>query len=211
MNGKARFIAVTSGCGGVGTSSLAVALGRVLSRLNEKRVLYITFDFLASKCDIPGGATRRDFLEYYQNLIFAEGPGTIDISEDIVCDSYGLNYLKCDAGINPLHLGIDNIPAFLINLNIEYDAVILDVPCNNMTGITIFPLCEDIVMNYGIARRHQKKYCDDFMDLLDLICRDSKLHSFESATDLDSFTNGDVDIHGEFGAGVRRLAAELGF
>lgn len=211
MNAGARFIAVTSGCGGVGTSSLAVALGRVLARINEKSVLYITFDFLASKCEIPGGSSRRDFLEYYQKVILQEGQGKIDISEDVITDAYGLNYLKCDAGINPLHLGIDNISDFLLKLNLDFDAVILDVPCNNMTGITVFPLCEDIVLNYGISKPHQVKYCDDFFDLLNLICHDSNLHRFVCGIDSFSFENGDADIHGEFGSEVRRLAEELGF
>ena len=205
-----RFIAVSSACGGVGTSSLAVALGRVLTRLYERKVLYVSFDFLADKSMMQGGAGRRDFLEYYQKTIQPNGSQSIDFIKDIVTDFYGLDYFKCDEGINPLNFNIDNLPEFIMSLNMNYDALILDVPCSNITGLKLFPVCEDIVVNYGISRPHQKKYCDNFTDFLGRVSPQSVLHRFSCGFDEFSFRDGDVDIHGEFGAEVRKLAEEIG-
>ena len=211
MNGNARFIAVTSGCGGVGTTSLAVALGRVLSRLNEKNVLYVSLELLSSKSNMPGGMSERDFLECYENIMVNAEKKEFDISSDVMTDPYGLKYLKCDDVFNPLHSAISSIDTFLIQMNLDYDAVILDVPVNSALGFTLFPLCENVVMNYGIAQPHRKKYCDEFLKLIMNFCQESRFHNFSCGFDDFSFKDGDVDIHGEFGAEVRRLAAEIGF
>ena len=211
MNGNARFIAVTSGCGGVGTTSLAVALGRILARLHEMNVLYVSFELLSSKSSMPGGMSERDFLEYYEDIIVNREKKKIDITDDVVTDSYGLNYLKCDGVFNPMHSAMSNVDAFLIQMNLNYDAVILDVPVNSAKGLILFPLCESVVMNYGTAQPHRKKYCDEFLKFIMPFCHESRFHSFSCGFDEFSFKDGDVDIHGEFGAEVRRLAAEIGF
>ena len=86
MKGEAKFIGITSGCGGVGTSSLALVLGRSLSRFFNKKVLFLSFDLLASKSPTEGGASRKDFFNYYQKLISDSEESEGSLSDFIVSD-----------------------------------------------------------------------------------------------------------------------------
>lgn len=211
MKGEAKFIGITSGCGGVGTSSLALVLGRSLSRFFNKKVLFLSFDLLASKSPAGGGASRKDFFNYYQKVISdcVESEGCL--SDFIVSDEYGLDYLKSDSGINVLYTGFENLERVLLNSDLVYDVVILDVPSSQLKGLTMLPVCEYIIMNYGIAKVYQYKYCDEYAEFLKFLCPDSVINKFIAHEDTDSFIEGEVDIHGEFGSEVRALAQKLGF
>jgi len=214
VNGNSRFIGITSGCGGCGTSSLAIALGRILSRLKGMNVLYVTFDFMSSKCEHPGGMTRRDYYDFYLGKTINSEVESLDYKSDVlfktVKDSYGLNYLKSDDYINPMLSCYEEIETFLVDFNIQYDLVILDIPCNSMVGLKITRLCEDIIINEGICKPFQKIYCEQHLKFLKNIAVDSKFTIFTAGFDENSFNNGDVDIHGEFGSEVRALAENLG-
>jgi len=215
MEASSRFIGITSACGGVGTSSLAVTLGRILSRLNEKNVLYISFDCLPSKCEVKSGMSRRDIYDIYCKAGNGDFNACISteekiISDFIVKDDYGLNYLKVEAKINPFHKGIPDNDGFLLQCNLNYEFVILDVPSGSFAGVSVFNLCEDLIVNEGIAKPYQKKYCDDCYELLKILAPASRLHRFAAGIDAASFENGNVDIHGEYGSEVRKLVTQLG-
>lgn len=210
MKGESKFIGITSACGGVGTSSLALVLGRSLSRFFNKKVLFLSFDLLASKSPVGGGVNRKDFFKYYQKVVSESEESESILSDFIVSDEYGLDYLKSDSGINVLYTGFENMEKVLMNSDLAYDIVILDVSSAQLKGLTILPVCEYIIMNYGIAKAYQYKYCDEYADFLKLLCPDAVINKFSSHEDSESFIEGEVDIHGEFGSEVRTLAQKLG-
>ncbi len=214
MKGEAKFIGITSGCGGIGTSSLALALGRSLSRFFNKKVLLLSFDLLASKSPSAGcasGASRKDFFNYYQKMISGAEETENSLSDFIVSDEYGLDHLKSDSGINVLHTGFEHLEDVLKNFDPVYAVVLLDVPCSQLKGLTMLPVCENIIMNYGIAKAYQYRYCDEYTEFLKLLCPDAIINKFISHEDPESFAEGELDIHGEFGSEVRALAEKLGF
>lgn len=204
MQGNARFVGFTSGCGGCGTTSAALAYGRSLSRLEGKNVLYISFDFLCSKCLGDGKASKKDL---YNVIVAGEEPNVL--RNEIVEDCFGLKYMSFSDIVNPLHLNSKDLDFLFTNLSINFDVVILDVPSNSIMNVEVLPYCEDIVVVYGYNNRVHK-YCDDEFSYVTQLCLDSVPHKFYSDYDEESFLDDTVEIHGSFGAKVRELATQIG-
>lgn len=212
MKLESKLIGITSGCGGVGTSSLALVLGRSLSRLFEKRVLLLSFDLLSVKNFASGGKDRLEFYGLYQSLVNnSDNQDEIAIEDYIVSDEYGLNYIKSESGINVFFTGFNDIELLLEKFSSVYDVIILDIPSCQLKGLTLLPNCDAVIMNYGIAKQHQYIYCDEYLSFIRTFCPDSSIEKFTSSEDHVGFMDGEADIHGEFGSEVRRLAQKLGF
>ncbi len=206
MSENAEFIAFTSSCGGVGTSSLAIAAGRILSRLYELRVLYINFDRLSDKCGPEGGADRSDFFK----------PVVLDCNwssfkdRAIVKDEYELSYLKCKEITNPLQSGVNNPQLLLERMSKEYDVVLLDIPFSSVCLEEFLPLCEHVVLCYGTAGPAEYKYIDLTKAFLKDCFSRTVIYEFFCERDEYSFEDTGPDIHGEYGAHVRELLSRIG-
>lgn len=206
MSENAAFIAVTSFCGGVGTSSLAVAIGRILSRLHDLNVLYIACDRLSEKCGPEGGADRSDFFK----ATVLNCSWNDFIERAVAKDEYELSYIKCNEIINPLQGGLKLPRLFLERASKGYDVVILDIPSNSVCAGDFLPLCEHIVLCYGTAGVVECKYIDLAADILKECFPKAFLHEFFCEHDEYSFEDGSPDIHGEYGAHVRELIRRIG-
>ena len=205
MKGNAKFIGFTAGCGGAGTTSAALAMGRTLSRLNGLNVLYMSFDFFGTKCFSRGNGKRKDL---YDVLICDED--TEILKKTISEDEYSLKYISFDEFINPLHLQAEQLEFLFKSISIEYDVVVLDVPCNCMMCIEILPYCDDIVVVYGYNPKLYE-YGDTDYYFAENLCPNSVCHKLRTDLDEVSFEGETVDIHGAFAARVREIADQINF
>lgn len=205
MKVNAKFIGFTSACGGSGTTSAALAMGRTLSRLKEMNVLYMSFDFLGTKCFGKGKGTRK---ELYDVLVCDEDTKILDktISED----DYGLKYINFEEFINPLHLQAEQLDFLFKSLSIQYDVIVLDVPSNCMMCVEILPYCDDIVVVYGHNPRLYE-FGDNEYYFTTNLCPGSKCYKLYTDLDEASFEGETVDIHGAFAAKVREIADQISF
>lgn len=220
--GDTNFIGVTSGAGGTGTSALAICMGRVLSRLYGKRVLYVSFEPYKARFyafSFRCAAHCADKLLYH---LASKGEHcTLPLNDYLSEDAYGL---KCiESGLKSssfLNVDEEEVYQFLhyIARSGEFEFVILDVPCSFLHYKAIMQMCEKQIMNFG-----WKKHCyipsalakDELCALCDYSTNavGKRLFEFKPFDDPDSFIltddGFDIDIHGQFGAEVRALVDRM--
>lgn len=220
--GDTSFIGITSGAGGSGTSSLAICMGRVLSRLYGKAVLYISFEAykpLSYAFDFRPTGHSADILLYH--LLSKSEDSALSLDDYFSEDSYSL---KCISGMsksNPfVHIEEDGVYQLLhcIACCGQFEIVILDVPCSFPHYKFLMRMCENQIVNFGF-----KKHCHIPSELskeeLGTICEydiravKKRLFEFKPLEDRDSFIlkggRFDIDIHGQFGAEVRALVDSM--
>lgn len=202
MDKNARFVAFTSGCGGIGTTSAALVLGRSLSRLCEKKVLFVSFDLISSKA----GSFGMETAALYD--LYSKPDGNFE--ELLKSDEYEMCFLSCNSYINPFCVGLKAAESFVLDASHNYDYVIIDVPCNSKEGLLFLSCCEDVIVNFGNGDSYVGRICGAFADFLKILCPESRISHLEYGYDEASFEDGRVDIHGEFGSEVRAFAEKLG-
>ena len=103
-NHKTKVIGFTSGSGGVGTSCIAIALGRELTSLDKRDALYLSFEEIESTpVYIPMDEGRESISEYLYYLLTKEKEGTATfIDSFLISVVYGLCAFRPAKGINEL-------------------------------------------------------------------------------------------------------------
>lgn len=220
--GKVLFIGFTSGSGGVGTSTSAVILGRILSRLYSRKTLYIAFE-RSNPFDYAFSFESPNLP--LDHLLYRISTGDCAcfklINEYAGKDSYGLYAMSVQSCLNPLALGTEDDVFQLLSVIAEYgnyDRVVLDVPFDFVYWKNIMRLCEKQVIHYGfrehchVASDRAKGEMEELCEL-DHINAEDRILELRTLRDEDSFIISehgfDVDIHGQLGAEVRELADRL--
>ena len=93
-----------------------------------------------------------------------------------------------------------------------YDLVVLDVPLNSKTSEKLGLCCERLVNVWGYTPSAQEIgniFHDHLVKLSSSLSLESRIYIFSPMEDDESFSEGYVDIHGQFGAEVRILAEEM--
>lgn len=187
----------TSGAGGTGTTSAAVCYGRILSRMEGRNVLYVSFDVMSSKCAPSLGSDREELYDFFF------GTEEDHIKAPVVQDEYGLKYLKLAPRINDLMLlEPDRLSFMLAGLSEEYDRIILDIPVRGIMSFFLYGECGRLVMCYGWQpeRYYASEDLKSYVEELGL----AEITDFRPMKDTDP-----SDIHGQFGAEVRALAESI--
>jgi hypothetical protein len=217
-----NFIGITSGSGGTGTSSLAVCIGRILSRLYAKSVLYVSFEaykplHYAFSFNCFGHSV--DKLLY--QLASKKRGDLVFLEEYISEDPFALKCIVNMTGINPLvNTEEEDIYNFLYCLTCcgKFEVIILDVPCSFLHYTSVMRMCEKQVVNFGfkshctipsaIAKKELEELCS-----LDFEATKDRIFEFRPLSDDGSFIETDkgfdIDIHGQFGAEVRALVDKM--
>lgn len=212
---------ITSGAGGSGTSSLAVALGRILARLDEHRPLLISFHrFSAEEAGERQG--RADlFRRYLYRLTGTDRPCSGMLGRCTYLDHYGLAHFSYGKQENPLaHLTENEIVDLLQHVAGYglYSHILLDIPAEVSHWRPLMRCCEHHIVNYGPCERRYAQ-SDRVRESLELLCLEDhtdaerRIVCFKPMFDEAGFSkeawNGGPDIHGQYGAEVRGLADRL--
>ena len=101
---KTRIIGVTSSAGGVGTSSIAIAVGRELTSLDKRDTLYLSFERTESTpVYIPVDEGRASISEYLYYLFATEKEASSSFIDGfLISDPYGLCAFRPSKAINEL-------------------------------------------------------------------------------------------------------------
>ena len=199
------FVGMTSVCGGSGLSSSAIALGRIYSRLYGFKTLYIPFDRFA----FYGSDQVPDTLDL-QKLVYYSLSGkeisARDLKSYIYADEYGLLSFRSGALFNPLctddFKGIYGFLSAAAESGL-FERVILDIPYNCAFVRELLSVCEKKIIVAGPderGRRLSEKAAEYFPGKKEML-----VHEYDEF----SFENGQVDIHGQFGAEVREIAERI--
>jgi hypothetical protein len=217
----AVFWGFTSGVGGSGTTSLAVAAGRILSRLLETQVLLASFDRFASESDFrfePGS------LSVGQCLYRITGEDPIPGNMFPGClqkDAYDLRRLGGAGEENPLcFAGEEDLYRLFRHIAScgSFRHVLLDIPSGISSWKSLMRMCERQIVNFGwrACRHGPSAALEDALRELsegDGIDPERRIFPFRPLEDPDSFLRDpggiDVDIHGQFGSEVRSLVDRM--
>lgn len=212
------FWGFTSGAGGSGTTSLAVAAGRVLCRLQGSKALLLSFSrFSGGDRDYgfePGGLSAAQYL--YR--VATEGTLPDGLLQNCVQkDAYDLCRLGVSGTENPLCFAAEEDLYRLLRHAAScggFAHILLDIPSGIPCWKSLMRLCERQIVNFG-CRPHRFPSSEALEDTLKGLCESDgidprhRIFSFRPMEDPDSFPQyawgGDVDIHGQFGAEVRAL------
>jgi len=214
------FWGFTSGIGGSGTSSLAVATARVLGRLFGEKVLLIGFDrFAGSEYHfLPGSASVN-------RMLYRAACGEV-LSPDVLenClekDAYDVRRVGIPDRENALCFAAEQELYKLfshIASDGGFDHVLLDIPSGISCWKNLMRLCERQIVNFGF-RPNRFRPSERLREVLRECCEadgadpDVRIASFYPMEDQDSFRSdprgNDVDIHGQFGAEVRGLVERM--
>ena len=220
--GDTNFIGITSGAGGTGVSSLAVCMGRILARLYEKSVLYVSFEAykpLQYAFSFPEAAYSLDELLY--RIVAHENSGRSILKNCLSKDSFDLQTIGHRGNISPLvNAEEEDVYQFLYFLAScgMFDVIVLDVPSSFAHYTSVMRMCERQVINFGC---NVHRYIPSLLlkgELEDLCSYELKavqehIFEFKPLWDDVSFilaeSGFDVDIHGQFGAEVRELVNSM--
>lgn len=122
---NSKIIGVSGECGGIGTSTGAIALGRMLARKGFKTI-YMTLDSVPYKSDKSKQATA--FLNKLMYIMSEKEPTIGDIYSCIYDDGYGLYHFNY---LNPYNLlemmDSKDLQIFLTNICEFFEYVIVDM------------------------------------------------------------------------------------
>lgn len=219
---EVMFIGVTSGSGGIGTSAVTVILGRILSRLYGRKVLYVSLG-KSGPSDYAFGFEPASLclgrLLYQLNT--QNEDGCRPLNDYAGKDAYGLYALCPGSDVNPLATGSREDVFHCLGAIAAYggyERVLLDVPFDFIYWQDIMRMCEKQIIHYGFreyCRRAADKVRDELVELCDTDGLEPERRMIELRTlwDEDSFIFGeegfDVDIHGQLGGEVRAVAENL--
>ena len=129
-----RIIALASGKGGVGKTTVALNLGFALASLN-KNVLVVDTDISLPNLDLYTG------LEKPMITLLEVLNGSASARNAIYSIQFGLNILPCGSSLQALRdINIDKLGDVISELRgMEYDYIILDVPAG-LSKFSIMPM-----------------------------------------------------------------------
>ncbi|NCB41521.1 MAG: hypothetical protein EOM59_02765 [Clostridia bacterium] len=219
---QAKFIGITSGSGGTGTSSLAVCMGRILSRLYGKSVLYISFEaFKPAHYAFSFNCCRASIDKLLYGLAGKAQNYMESLDDYVFEDAFELKYIAHKSNLNPLlnteERDIYNLLYYFATVE-ALEIIILDVPCSFLHYASVMRMCERKVINFGFNPQcfiPSENLKNDLQELFDFASQDEKerVFEFKPLKDDDSFicleSGFDIDIHGQFGAEVRGLVDRL--
>lgn len=130
----AKIIALASGKGGVGKTTVALNIGFALASLNKK-VLVVDTDISLPNLDIYTGL-EKPFITLLEVL-----NGSSEVKNAIYQIQLGLNILPCGSSLQSLKdVNMDKLGEILSELkNSDYDFIILDVPAG-LSKFSILPI-----------------------------------------------------------------------
>lgn len=234
-----RFFAFASPAGGVGTSTLSVAVGQELSRFHGKKVMYLTMEDVESTSrffePVPGAKPVGEFLYRLLAKPEAQSDKMPFLDSYLVRDVFGMEAFAPTCGKNPLReLSADDIQKFLATLLDcgRYDIIVADLSsCLTDAAIAAMTLAERIcLVSNEESRGREENYlsqviCCGGEDTLEKISRVENMtasgHDHEDAVQemirtamhirkLSAEHGGcDILLEGDFGEDIRRLAAML--
>ena len=202
---QCTFIGFSSGCGGSGQSSSAIALGRIYSRLYGFKTVYVSFDRFSfgrshTDADLP------DLEKLVYHLMSDGSLSREQIMDTVSEDEYGLSGFRIRSGANPLCTGeFKYLYGFLLAIAESglFERAVLDIPYNHVFAGELLSLCEKKIIVCGPDERSR-------------VLSDTALAFFPGKKELlfheqdeFSFDDGVVDIHGQFGAEVREIAEKI--
>ena len=208
-----EFVCFISACGGSGCTSASRALGGILLKLFKKRVIVISLDRLGSK--LSPASALKDHGSFIPSGLRC-GPGDkFTFALETCRDDLGVTYIYSGDFLSPLHdIGRKELMSMLeaISLSESFDIVILDIPYQLKGSELLALCCEKVVLVTGYLDA-QKKHADAFRRYMEGLAERMKdrpeIFLFDPSEDTESFADGEVDIHDQFGAEVRILADEL--
>lgn len=130
----AKIIALASGKGGVGKTTVALNIGFALASLNKK-VLVVDTDISLPNLDLYTGL-EKPIITLLEVL-----NGSSDIKNAIYELQMGLNIMPCGSSLQALKdINIDKLGDIISELrNFDYDFIILDVPAG-LSKFSILPI-----------------------------------------------------------------------
>ncbi len=221
--GNTAFWGFTSGVGGSGTSSLALAAGRILARLYRSDVLLISFDGFAVRDNRSEGESSTSLRELLYRIACGEGLTTELLQTHCRKDAYDLYQLGGADRMNPLcRADAEELYRLLrqIALSRAYQKVLLDIPPAFSCWKELMRMCEKKVVNFGfLGHRSGPSGCQT--EVLRECCLDDgaepdgSVYVFRPMEDPVTFLPErcpeGVDIHGQFGSEVRALVDRMEF
>ncbi len=195
--GECILTGFTSGAGGAGTSSAALAMGHIYTQLYGYKTLYLSFDALALKSGLSAG----DSLQKIYSLVYGEEE---KVKDGIFAqDSEGLFFLGSDGIINPLSF-IDSSGACALadRLSGCFERIVADIPFCWSGAMDLLDICDNAVVCFGWQQERwalSQALSDHLGGIRDRV--------FEFRPLLDEF--GTEDIYGQFGSEVRALAQQI--
>lgn len=123
----ARRIVIASGKGGVGKTTVCVALGKALAGM-QKKVLLLDFDNLRS-IDLMLGAA--------QDVVFDWGDAAKGrcAAKDAVLEAGGVSFMACPPGYDGITK--DDVKRLIHELEAAYDFLLFDAPAGIGTGLSL--------------------------------------------------------------------------
>jgi len=219
---KTIFWGFTSGVGGSGTSSLAQAAGRILSRLHGMEVLLVRFGrFVRNE-----GACRFDtndpsLGQCLYRIVSGDIMRVKLSSEYCKRDPFELNLLGGPDRENPLCFAEEEDLYQLLHhiaRHGDFQHVLLDVPAEIFCWKNLMRLCERQIVNFGCLP-HRFAPSEVQEEVLRECCQADgsdpvfRIFPFRPMEDPDSFPpalqEDGADIHGQFGAEVRDLVDRM--
>lgn len=216
------FWGLTSGVGGSGTSSLAIATGRILSRLHGMKVLLIGFGrFICNGSDFHTQPDSRSVGQFLYRVSAGECLSVDLLQACCRKDAFDLTLLCGPDKENPLCFA-DEEDLYQLMRHIAryggFQRVLLDVPAEISCWKNLMRLCERQIVNFG-CQMHRFGPSEIQADILRDRCLadgadpDARIYTFHPLEDQDSFLpdqqGSDVNIHGQFGAEVRELVDRM--
>jgi len=131
---SAKIIALASGKGGVGKTTLALNIGFAFASLNKK-VLVVDTDISLPNLDLYTGL-EKPLITLLEVL-----NGSSDVGNAIYEIQMGLNILPCGSSLQALKdVNMDKLGEIISELrNLDYDFIILDVPAG-LSKFSILPI-----------------------------------------------------------------------
>ncbi|NLT46942.1 MAG: hypothetical protein GXX92_00880 [Clostridiales bacterium] len=234
---KTRIIGFTSSAGGVGTSSIAIAVGRELTALDKRDTLYLSFERTEStSVYISVDEGRASINEYLYYLFTKEKEASSYIDGFLISDVYGLLAFRPSKVINELTdltveqqlLLIDSLCAFgrFRYIVIDFCGLVSDKTWNLMMLCCKVFLIDDgtplsVLKNDKFIANIPSDVFDEIKERIYSVTnkwrpRDDEIadhNRFYIEYDEDSFqvagSNINISLHGCFGLGVKRIADEL--
>ena len=195
--GSCMLTGFTSGAGGAGTTSAALAMGHIYTQLYGLKTLYLSFDALAVKSGLASG----DSLQKIYALVFGKDEKIRD--SYFVQDSEGLYFLGAEGIINPLSF-IDSAGAgnLLDKLSGCFERIVADIPFCSSFSTELLDICDNAVVCFG-WQQERFYAAETLSDYLKSI----RSRVFDFRPLYDEF--GTEDIYGQFGSEVRALAQQI--
>ncbi len=130
----AKIIALGSGKGGVGKTTIALNIGFAIASLNKK-VLVVDTDISLPNLDLYTGL-EKPIITLLEVL-----NGSADVQSAIYTIQMGLNILPCGSSIQALqNVDLDKLENVITELkNSEYEFIILDIPAG-LSKLSMLPM-----------------------------------------------------------------------